>query len=99
VEALLFLLLVAGALVVIPLLALKLLLSLVFLPFRILGAVFSVLFGLAGALIKLLASGMVAVGVCFALVLCVVLLPLLPFILIGGFIWLLIKAFSPQPAH
>ena len=97
-EALLVLLLVAGALIVIPLLALKVLLGLVFLPFRILGALFGVLFGLAGALVKLLVSGMVALGVALALVLCVVLLPLLPFVLIGGFIWLLIKAFEPHPA-
>jgi hypothetical protein len=98
VEALVVLFLVAGALVVIPLLALKLLYGLVFLPFRILGAIFSVGFGLLGGLLKLLISGAAFLGVVLVLVLSVVLLPLLPFVLLGGFIWLVVKAFQPRPA-
>jgi hypothetical protein len=98
VEALVVLFLVAGALVVIPLLALKLLCGLVFLPFRILGAIFSVGFGLLGGLLKLLISGVVFLGVVLVLLLSVVLLPLLPFVLLGGVIWLVVKAFQPRPA-
>jgi hypothetical protein len=98
VEALVVLFLVAGALVVIPLLALKLLCGLVFLPFRILGAIFSVGFGLLGGLLKLLISGAVFLGVVLVLLLSVVLLPLLPFVLLGGVIWLVVKAFQPRPA-
>ena len=98
-EALVVLLLVAGALVVIPILALKLLFGLVLLPFRILGALFSVAFGLFGGLLKLLVSGAVFLGVLLALALSVVLLPLLPFVLLGGVIWLMVKAFEPRPAY
>ena len=95
-EVLCVLLVAAGALILIPILAFKVLFSLVLLPFRIVGAVFGVLFGLVGGLVKLAFSGFVAIGVLCGLVLCVVLLPLLPFILIGGFIFLLIKAFQPH---
>ena len=98
-EALVVLFLVAGALVVIPILALKLLCGLVLLPFRILGAVFSVVFGLFGGLLKLLVSGAVFLGILLALAVSVVLLPLLPFVLLGGVIWLLVKAFEPRPVY
>jgi hypothetical protein len=98
VEALVVLFLVAGAIVVIPILAFKLLCGLIFLPFRILGALFSVVFGLFGGLLKLLFSGAVFLGVVLVLALSVVLLPLLPFVLLGGVIWLMVKAFEPRPA-
>jgi hypothetical protein len=99
VEALVVLFLVAGALVVIPILALKLLCGLVLLPFRVLGALFSVVFGLFGGLLKLLASGAVFLGVLLALAVSLVLLPLLPFVFLGGIIWLLVKAFEPRPVY
>ena len=95
-EVLCLLFVAVGALIVIPILAFKVLFSLVLLPFRILGAVFGVLFGLAGGLLKLAFSGFIAIGVLCGLALCVVLLPLLPFLLIGGFIYLLLKAFQPH---
>ncbi len=97
-EALVVLFLVAGALVVIPLLALKLLCGLVFLPFRILGALFSVVFGLLGGLLKLLVSGALFLGILLVVALSIVLLPLLPFVLLGGFIWLALKVFQPRRA-
>jgi hypothetical protein len=98
VAALVVLFLVAGALVVIPILAFKLLFGLVLLPFRILGALFSVVFALFGGLLKLLTSGAVFLGVLLALAVSLVLLPLLPFVLLGGVIWLMVKAFEPRHA-
>jgi hypothetical protein len=70
----------------------------VFLPFRILGTIFSVGFGLLGGLLKLLISGAAFLGILLVLALSIVLLPLLPFVLLGGFIWLVVKAFQPRPA-
>jgi hypothetical protein len=96
VEALVVLFLVGGALVVIPFLAFKLFCGLVFLPFRILGAIFGVVFGLVGGLLKLLVSGALFLGILLVLAMSVVLLPLLPFVLLGGFIWLMVKAFQPR---
>jgi hypothetical protein len=51
-----------------------------------------------GGLLKLLISGAVFLGVLLVLVLSVVLLPLLPFVLLGGVIWLAVKAFQPRAA-
>jgi hypothetical protein len=98
VEALVLLFLVLAAVVVVPLLALKLLFGLVLLPFRILGSLFGVLFGLLGGLFKLLFSGFVFLGILLALALSLVFLPLLPFILIGGLVWLAVRASQPQRA-
>jgi hypothetical protein len=100
-EALVVLVVAFGLFVVLPLLLLKLLfgvvLFVVLLPFKILGALFHVLFELFWGLGKLALGGLgLLLGLLF-FVLCAVLLPLLPFVLVGFFIYLLVKAFSPAP--
>jgi len=93
-------LLVLG-LVVLPLLVigtlLKLLLWLVLLPFRAVGA----LVGAAGAVLagvgKVLLFLLGLVGAALALTFGVVLLPLLPLLLVGGLIWLLARLLRPRP--
>jgi hypothetical protein len=91
------------ALVLLPLalvgLALKLLFSVILLPFRVVGW----LIGAAGSVLAGLAKLVViCFGVCFAIVLLLggaLLLPLLPLLLIGGFIWLLARLLRPRAAH
>lgn len=99
--ALFALALVVGALLILPLLALKLLLHLVMgvvlLPFRLLGAAFKLVFGLVGGL-KLLFSGAFLLGGLLLGLAVLVFLPLLPLLLLGGFLWLAAKAFRPQAA-
>ena len=77
---------------------LKILFVIVTLPFRIIGAVF----GAAAAVLGFLAKGFVAllslVAGAGVLVLGLLIIPLLPFLIIGGMIWLLAKLFSPSAA-
>jgi len=87
------------ALLLLPLVLLgvacKVLFALVLLPFRIIGGLFHAIFGLAAGLLGLAAGG---VGLLFGLavtILVVVLLPLAPLLLLGGIVWLALKAFSP----
>jgi len=87
-----------GFLVILPLLLIKLALGLVLLPFRLIGlvfkVVFGVVFGVVGLVFRLLFSG---VGLVLALLFAVtlaVLVPLLPVLLIGGGLWLLIRSAS-----
>ena len=86
-----------GALVVLPVLLFKVLLGLIFLPFKILGAVFRVVFGILGGLFRLgfVLVGLVGAVLGFAFFL--LLLPLLPFLILGGFVWLLTRLFRPGP--
>jgi hypothetical protein len=79
--------------------ALKVLFTLVLLPLKILGAVFKglfgLVFGLVGGLFGLLAGGIGLVTGLFVLLLVLVVLPLAPLLLLGGLVWLALKAFSP----
>ena len=95
---LIFLVFAFGALVFLPLLLLKVLFGLVLLPFRLVGLVFRIVFGLFGGLLKV-GFGLVGlvVGI-LALAFFVVLLPLLPFLVVGGFVWLLARLARPRPA-
>ena len=87
-----------GALVLLPLLLLKVLFSLVSLPFKLVGLVFRIVFGVLGGLLKV-GFGLVGVlGALLAMAFFVVLLPLLPFLLVGGFVWLLARLARPRPA-
>jgi hypothetical protein len=86
-----FLLLVVG---------LKVLFALVLLPFKIVGGLikglFGLVFGLIGGLFGLVAGG---VGLVFGLgilLLVLVVLPLAPLLLLGGVVWLALKAASPS---
>lgn len=95
-ELLLVLALGVAALVVIPFLLVKLLFFVVLLPFKLLGLVFKVLFGVVGVIGSVL---MAVVGVVFGVLtvaFLAVLLPLLPLVLIGGVIWLAVRASRPN---
>ena len=87
-----------GLLVILPLLLIKLVLGLVFLPFKLLGLVFRVVFGVAfgvvGLVFRVLFSG---AGLVLALLFAVavaVLVPLIPFVMIGVGLWLLVRSTS-----
>lgn len=80
-EALLALLLLAVVPFVILGVAFKVLFTLILLPFKILGGLFKGLLGLVGGL--------------FVLLVVFVLLPLAPLLLLGGMVWLALKAASP----
>ena len=88
-------------LVVLPLILLKLVLGLILLPFKLVGIVFRVVFGvtfgLVGLVFRVLFSG---VGLVLALLVAVglaLLVPLLPVFLIGVGIWLLVRSSAPRP--
>ena len=75
-------------------LALKVVLALVLLPFKILGGLLKAVFGLvAGAISVAGTLGMVLIGL-----LVLIALPLLPLLLLGGFVWAVVKALSPARA-
>ena len=100
-EALLGLLLVFAALVIVPLLILKLflhlLIGLVLLPFKILGGLFRLLGGIVGFAGKLIGLGFGLVGGMLAMVLALILLPLLPFLVVIGGLWLLVRLCASTP--
>jgi len=86
-----------GFLVILPLLILKVVLGLIWLPFKLLGFVLRLVFGLVFGVIGLVFS---AAGVVLALLLAVglaLVVPLLPVLAIGFGIWLLVRAASPKP--
>jgi hypothetical protein len=73
----------------------KLLLTLVLLPFKLLGAALNVFLGLVTAAISVVSAlGFVALTLVF-----LVALPLLPLLLFGGFVWAVVKALSPAPVR
>ena len=83
-----------AALVVVPVLLVKLVLFVVLLPFKLVGLVFKVLFGVVGVVASVL---MAVVGVVFGVLVVAflaLLLPLLPLLLIAG-IWLAARASRP----
>ena len=88
-------------LVLLPLILLKLVLGLIFLPFKLLGVIFRVVFGLTfglvGLVFRILFSG---VGLLLGLLLAVgvaLMVPLLPFLLVGVGLWLLLRSSAPRP--
>jgi hypothetical protein len=96
VEALAFLLVVGGVVFVLGMVALKVLLALVLLPFKLVGGLFKVALGLVGGLFGLLFAGVSVVGVLLAVVFGLVLLPLLPFLVLGGLFWMALRAGRPR---
>lgn len=90
-ELLLLLLIAGAAVVVVPLLLLKALFCLVLLPFKLLGGALHLLGALIGFVFKALFSvfGMVAFVLTGLLLL--VALPLLPFLIVGGLVWLVVR--------
>jgi hypothetical protein len=98
VGVLIFFMLAFGALVFVPLLLLKLVFSLAFLPFRLVGLAFRLVFGALGGLFRV-GFGLVGlVAGILAMAFFVVLLPLLPLLVVGGFVWLLTRLVRPRPA-
>jgi len=100
--AVLALALMVAALFLLPLLILRvafgLVFGLLFLPFKLLGVVLRVVFGLVGLVFKVLFSG---IGLVFGLLVAVfflVLLPLLPFALVGLGLWLVLREGRPRRA-
>jgi hypothetical protein len=95
-ELLFLLALGVAALVIVPVLLVKLVVFVVLLPFKILGLVFKVFFGVLGVIGSVL---MAVAGVVFgvlALAFMLLLVPLLPLLFVGGLIWLLARAARPQ---
>ena len=95
-ELLVLLALGLAAFVVLPLLLLKLVLFVVLLPFKILGLVFKVLFGVVGVVGSVLMAVVGAVFSVLAVAFVVLLIPLLPLVVIGAGIWLVARAARPQ---
>jgi hypothetical protein len=86
------LLLFGVACLVLGLLAVKILLGLVFLPFRIVGGLFKLALGIVGGLLGLVLSAVVVAFALVAVVFGLVLVPLAPFIVLGGLCWLAFRA-------
>jgi hypothetical protein len=72
--------------------------GLLFLPFKLLGLVLKVAFGVVGVVFKVLFSGVGLVFGLLAAVFFLVLLPLLPFALVGLGIWLVLRQSRPRRA-
>ena len=89
--ALLFLTLAFGFMVLLPVLlvsvVLKVALGLVLLPFKLLGGIFRLGFGLLGGLLRLAFGAVGLLAFVVGAVFCVVLLPLLPFLVVGAMLW------------
>jgi hypothetical protein len=87
-----------GLLVILPLLLLKLVLGLIFLPFKLLGLVFRVVFGVTfgilGLVFKVLFSGVGLVLALLFVAAVAVLVPLIPILMIGGGLWVLFRSSS-----
>ena len=83
-----------AGLVILPVLLIKAVFFAVFLPFRILGAVLKGVVGLVTGLAGLAFGLAVAVMAVVAIPLMLLALPLLPFLAIGGILWLIVKGAS-----
>src|SRR5262245_11292597 len=76
--------------------ALHVVFGLLFLPFKLVGLVFKIAFGVVGVAFRVLFSGLgLLVGIA-AFVAFVVLLPLLPFALLGLGLWLIVRESRPS---
>ncbi len=85
-------------LIAIPILIVKALVGLILLPFKLIGVVFKLIFGAFALVAKLLFGGLGLLVGLFCVAVCLIFLPLLPFVAIGGFIWLIVRASRPRPA-
>lgn len=95
-EILFVLALGAVALVLVPLILLKLVVWVVLLPFKLIGLVVKVAFGVVGLVGSILLAIAGAVVGVIAVTFMVLLIPLLPLAVIGGGIWLLVRASRPR---
>ena len=83
-----------AGLVILPVLLFKVVFFAVLLPFRVLGALFKVVVGLVTGLAGLAFGLVVAVLAVVAIPLLLLAIPLLPFLVIGGIVWLIVKGSS-----
>jgi hypothetical protein len=87
------------ALFLVPLLllgvAFKVLITLILLPFKVVGALVKGLLGLVAGVFGLAAGGIGLVFGLLVMLVVLVLLPLAPLLLLGGIVWVALKAFSP----
>ncbi len=87
--------LVILGLLALPFLILRLALGVVFalitLPFKLLGVIFKVVFGILGGVFRLLFSGMGLIAGLFAWIVFLVLIPFLPFVLLGLGVWIVLR--------
>jgi hypothetical protein len=83
-----------AGLVILPVLLIKAVFFAVLLPFRILGALFKGVVGLLTGLAGLAFGLVVAVLAVVAIPLMLLAIPLLPFLAIGGIVWLIVKGSS-----
>jgi hypothetical protein len=101
--SLLIAMMLIAAVVLVPLMlvgvVVKLAVFAVLLPFRILGALLRATGALVGGLAGLATAAVTVVVVGIALFVGLVLIPLLPFVLLGGFVWILLRAFRPRAAY
>jgi hypothetical protein len=99
--ALLTLLLLFGLLVVVPLLIVKVvfsvLIGLITLPFRLLGLGARVLGALFVGVGKLAAAAIGVVAAVVGLFVALIVAPLLPLLLVAGFVWVIVQLLQPRP--
>jgi hypothetical protein len=81
--------------VLVPLVLFKFVLLAVLLPFKILGGLFKAVVGLVSGLAGLAFGLAVAVISIVAIPLLLLAIPLLPFIVIGGIVWVIAKGLHP----
>jgi hypothetical protein len=100
-EILLISVLVLGAMIVIPLIALcvvgKLVIALILLPFRIIGAFVGAVVGVFGVVAKVLLVGAAAIVGLTLLAGGLALIPLIPVVLLALVVWLLARLFRTTP--
>ena len=83
-----------AALVILPVVLFKFVFFAVLLPFRILGALFKGVIGVVSGLAGLAFGLVVTVLAVVAIPLLLLAIPLLPFLVIGGIVWLIAKGSS-----
>jgi hypothetical protein len=100
-EIVLISVLVVGAMIVIPLIALcvvgKLVLALILLPFRIIGAFVGAAVGVLGVVAKVLLMGAGLIVGATLLAGGLALIPLIPVVLLVMFVWLVARLLRPTP--
>ena len=93
--ALVLLILMFGLVVMVPLMlvsvVLRVALGLVFLPFKLLGGLLRLGFGVMGGLFKLAFGAVGFLAFALGAVFCVVLLPLLPFLIVVGLVFAVVR--------
>jgi hypothetical protein len=87
----LFLAFCVAGLILLPLVLLKVVVLAVLLPFKILGALMKALFGVVTGLAGLAFGLVVALVAVVAIPLLLLAIPLLPFLVIGGIVWLIAR--------